>query len=75
MTEPRRPHRAFISELKCQSVALYQNGKRRSDIIKEYDIVASLLDKWLEQSQKNRLFQGKGQSFLRRAGAHRTAQT
>ena len=59
MTESRRPRRTYTSEFKTQLVALYQNGKRKCDIIKEYDISASLLDKWIVQSEKTGSFKEK----------------
>ena len=40
-------------------VQLYKNGKRKSDIIKEYDIAASLLDKWINQADNSGSFKEK----------------
>jgi len=34
----KKPRRKFTAELKSQIVQLYQNGKRKCDIINEYDI-------------------------------------
>lgn len=55
----KRPRRTFTSEFKSQIVQLYQNGKRKCDIIKEYDIVPSLLDKWIKQSETTGSFNEK----------------
>ncbi len=41
----RKRRRTFTAEFKSQIVLLYQNGKRKCDIINEYDIAPSLLDK------------------------------
>jgi len=35
----KKPRRTFTADFKSQIVQLYQNGKRKSDIIKEYDIL------------------------------------
>ena len=61
MTESnsRKPSRTFTPELKIQIVQLYHNGKRKCDIIKEYDISASLLDKWIGQAESSGSFKEK----------------
>lgn len=46
-----KPRCTFTPEFKTQLVALYENGKRKCDIIREYDISGLLLDKWIKQSQ------------------------
>ena len=47
----KRERRTFTEEFKQQMVQLYQNGKPRKDIIREYDLTPSSLDKWMSQSQ------------------------
>ncbi|WP_393960402.1 transposase, partial [Priestia megaterium] len=47
----RRERRTFTEEFKQQMVQLYQSGKPRKEIIREYDLTPSSLDKWVEQSQ------------------------
>jgi transposase len=60
MTErSKRTRRTFTSEFKNQMVQLYLNGKRKCDIIKEYDLTASALDKWIKQSQTTGSFKEK----------------
>ena len=61
MTESnvRKSRRTFTPELKIQIVQLYHNGKRKCDIIKEYDISASLLDKWIGQEESSGSFKEK----------------
>ncbi|CUX30283.1 Transposase [Clostridium sp. C105KSO13] len=58
MTEKRKP-RSYTDEFKQQLVQLYQNGKRKCDICREYDIATSLLDKWLKQSAASGSFHEK----------------
>ncbi|MGL4607478.1 MAG: transposase, partial [Eubacteriaceae bacterium] len=43
----KRERRTYTDEFKNQLVQLYQNGKRKCDIIREYDISGSLLNKWI----------------------------
>ncbi|OCG31292.1 transposase [Gilliamella sp. HK2] len=47
----RREKRSFTHEFKKQMVMLYQNGKKRADIVAEYDLTKSALDKWIKQYQ------------------------
>ena len=49
MTKPRREKRIFTDEFKRQMVNLYNNGKPRSQLIKEYDLTPSALGKWIKQ--------------------------
>lgn len=44
--------------LKPISPALF-NGKRKCDIVREYDISSSLLDKWIKQSTSTGSFKEK----------------
>ena len=55
----KRPRRTYTDEFKIQLVQLYLNGKRKCDIIREYEIAASLLDKWIKQSQTTGSFKEK----------------
>lgn len=61
MSEKKQPRirRTFNDEFKSQLVRLYQNGKRKSDICREYDIANSLLDKWIAQSENSGSFKEK----------------
>jgi transposase len=45
----RRERREFTAEFKLQMVTLFQNGKPRSEIIKEYDLTPSAFNKWVKQ--------------------------
>ncbi|MFT9495882.1 IS3 family transposase [Anaerosolibacter sp.] len=59
MNMTKRERRTFTDEFKNQMVQLYFNGKRKSDIIREYDLTASALDKWIKQSQSTGSFREK----------------
>ena len=56
---PKEQRRTFTAEFKQQMVQLYQNGKPRKDIIREYDLTPSSLDKWVSQSQTSGSFKEK----------------
>ena len=58
-TKIRRPRRTYTDEFKNQLVQLYLNGKRKCDIVREYDISSSLLDKWIKQSTSTGSFKEK----------------
>ena len=55
----KRERRKFTDEFKHQMVQLYLNGKPRKDIIREYDLTPSSLDKWINQSQATGSFKEK----------------
>lgn len=40
-------------------VKLYEKGKSRADILREYDLTASALDKWIKNHQATRSFAAK----------------
>lgn len=41
--------RTFSEEFKLQMVQLYNSGKSRSNISKEYDISLTVLDRWIKR--------------------------
>ena len=45
----RRAKREFTDAFKQQIVQLYNSGKPRSEIIKEYDLTPSAFDKWVSR--------------------------
>ena len=45
----RRTKREFTDAFKHQIVQLYNSGKPRSEIIKEYDLTPSAFDKWVSR--------------------------
>lgn len=58
MTE-KRSRRTYTVEFKQQIVQLYQNGKRKCDIIREYNLTSSALDKWIKQAETTGSFHEK----------------
>ena len=48
MTE-KRARRTYTEEQKQQLVALYNQGKTRSEIIREYDLTGSAFDRWVKR--------------------------
>ena len=59
MTKNKRERRTFTAEFKHQMVQLYQNGKPRKDIIKEYGLTPSSLDRWINQNDTSGSFKEK----------------
>lgn len=55
----RRPRRTFTKEFKQQMVDLYQSGKPRMDIIREYELNPSTFDKWVKQGSATGSFKEK----------------
>lgn len=51
--------RTFTTDFKKQVVALYENGKSRQDIVSEYELTASSLDRWIKQFQQSGSFKEK----------------
>ena len=54
-----RKRRSFTKEFKEQMVQLYQAGKPRTELIKEYELSPSAFDKWVKQYQNSKLFEEK----------------
>jgi len=55
----KRERRTFTPEFKLQLVKLYENGKPRSEIIREYDLTPSAFDKWVKQHLNSGSFSEK----------------
>ncbi len=55
----RRERRTFTAEFKLQMVKLYENGKSRADIAREYDITPSSLDRWIKNHQETGSFKAE----------------
>ena len=45
----KRARRTYSEEQKKQLVELFNHGKPRSEIIREYDLTASAFDKWVKR--------------------------
>ena len=56
MTKTRRVRRNFTDEFKKQMVQLYNSGKPRSEIVREYDLTPSTLGKWIAYYNETRSF-------------------
>jgi transposase len=56
MTKKTKTRRSFSEEFKTQIVQLYLNGKRKCDIIREYDLSPSVLNIWIKQFENTSSF-------------------
>ena len=45
----RRQKREFTEEFKHQMVQLYNSGKTKADINREYDLTPSALNRWIQR--------------------------
>jgi len=57
--EMRRERRRYTEEFKRQMVQLRLSGKPRIDIIREYDLSPTALDRWVMQSERSGSFKEK----------------
>lgn len=48
----RLQRRTFTPEFILQLARLYKKGKSRSDIVREYDITPSALDRWIKNHKE-----------------------
>jgi transposase len=55
----RRERRTFTTEFKFQMVKLFENGKPRSEIIREYELSPTVFDRWVKQSEGSGSFKEK----------------
>jgi transposase len=51
--------RTFTAEFKKQMVQLYEGGKSRTNIVQDYELTASALDRWIKQNQQSGSFKEK----------------
>lgn len=56
---PRRERRVYTDEFKKQIVSLYDSGRRRVDLIREYDLSKSSFDHWVQQYRNSGSFKTK----------------
>lgn len=54
-----RQRRTFTPKFKLQLVKLYENGKSRADIAREYELTPSALDRWIKNHQETGSFAAK----------------
>ena len=55
----RRERRNYTEDFKKQVVNLYNNGKSRSEIIREYDLTPSAFNNWIKQYNTSGSFKAK----------------
>ena len=55
----KRTRRTFSAEFKGQMVQLYKSGKSKSDLIREYKLTSSALDRWIRQAENSGSFKEK----------------
>jgi transposase len=58
----KRARRTYSEEQKKQLVELFNHGKPRSEIIREYDLTASGFDKWAKRINATACVQGAGEN-------------
>ena len=46
---PRRAIRKYSDDFKKQMVQLIENGKKRSELVREYELTPSALERWIHQ--------------------------
>ncbi|MBP1936574.1 transposase [Paenibacillus sediminis] len=54
-----KQRRTFTADFKRQMVQLYENGKPRASIAREYELSPSALDLWIKQAQTSGSFSEK----------------
>ena len=54
-----RKRRQFTEEFKTQMVQMYNNGKGINEIVKEYDLIRSALERWISNYNKTGSFKAK----------------
>lgn len=57
--DQKRERRTYTDEFKNQITQLYINGKRKADLIREYGLTSSALDRWIKQAQSSGSFHEK----------------
>lgn len=56
MIKKTKTRRSFTDEFKIQIVQLHLNGKRKCEIIREYDLSSSVLNTWIRQFESTGSF-------------------
>jgi len=55
----KRTRRTFTKEFKQQMAQLHENGKPRNEIVREYQLTPSSLDRWISQYTNSGSFKEK----------------
>lgn len=54
-----KQRRTFTADFKRQMIQLYENGKPKATIVREYELSPSALDRWIKQAQTSGSFSEK----------------
>ena len=71
MTKKTKSSRSFNEEFKTQIIQLYLNGKRKCEIIREYDLSPSNLSNWIKQFDNTGYFKANGVDFGTKANSYK----
>lgn len=55
----KRDRRTYTDEFKAQMVKLYESGKFKHEIMKEYDLTPTAFNTWIKRSQTTGSFKEK----------------
>ncbi len=55
----RRTYRSYSDDFKKQMVHLFESGKKRSELVREYELTPSALDRWIQQFSATGSFKTK----------------
>ncbi|WP_374724354.1 transposase, partial [Calidifontibacillus erzurumensis] len=55
----KRQRRTYTEKFKLQMVKLYENGKSRADIAREYELTPSALDRWIKNHKETGSFKAE----------------
>lgn len=56
----KKERRTYSHEFKLKLVNIYKNGKSRTDIVKDYNIPTSALDRWIKNYKESGSFKAEG---------------
>jgi transposase len=59
MEMSRRAYRSYSDDFKKQMVQLFESGKKRSELVREYELTPSALDRWIQQISTTGSFKTK----------------
>ena len=55
----KKERKTYTPQFKEQIVQLFNSGKRKADLIREYDLTPSALDRWIRQANTTGSFKEK----------------
>ncbi len=70
----KRLRRPFTTELKKQMVQLHGSGNSKTDMIRQYELTPSTLDKWITQANNSGSFKEKDNRTMESSGAYQITQ-